>query len=291
MAQGKKRIIILDEKKADGSRVSPDETKELQRELDRYASPDDDDDDEALSGKVPAQRVHIKVRRHRKKNPGLRRRMLLLAVSVLILVLVIAAAVSGLSNDYRKPVSVYEEYLNKGGYSFEEAAKAYGNGLAGRRLDKLRKLMHSYDPYMEAFYASVDQSRAVYDENRRKYGDDFKYSIRINEAEPLSSAQCNAYTSDFAGIIEDIGGSGLAHMGDVKLNAALADLTASLDGARVTRGYRLYCTMSVSGSTAGGPVNEASSCEFTVVKLKGRWIMWDSIYDIFKLSYGLPAEP
>ena len=138
---------------------------------------------------------------------------------------------------------------------------------------------------MDAFYASIDESRALYDENRIKYGDDFKYSIKINEAEPISSAQCNAYTSDFTGIIEDIGGSGLARMGNAELNAALADLTASLDGARVTRGYRLYCTMSVSGSTTDGPVSEITSCEFTVVKLKGRWIMWDSIYDIFKLSY------
>ena len=286
MAEGKKRVIILDEKKAGGKKADRDETEKLQEELDRYAPIEDDEPVETPS----VQRVHIKVRK-KKKHPRLRRRIILLVLSAAVFCIVAVTAVSGVKNNYRTPVFVYQEYLNKGGYSFEEAAMAYGNGLSSRRLSKLRKVLHSYDSYMDAFYASIDESQARYDEDRSRYGDDFKYTIVINEAVALSSSECSAYTDDFEGIIEDIGSSGLARMGDDKLNLALADLTSSLDGARVTRGYRLYCTKTVKGSRADGEANVSEPCEFTVVKLKGRWIMWDSIYDIFKLSYGLPAEP
>ena len=180
---------------------------------------------------------------------------------------------------------MYEEYLNKSSYSFEEAAEDFGNGLAERRLKKLRKLLKSNEAYMDEFYGSIEESQALFESNRSNYGDDFVISLTVDSVVTLNNAQCNSYTADFDGLIDDIGSSYLSRTGDAKVNNALADLIAYLKDARITRGYRLYCTKRIRGTGPEGPVDETGPCELTAVKLKGRWILWDNIYHIFRLAY------
>ena len=64
MAEGKKRVIILDEKKAGGKKADGDETEKLQEELDRYDPIEDDEPVETPS----VQSVHIKVRKKKANH-------------------------------------------------------------------------------------------------------------------------------------------------------------------------------------------------------------------------------
>ncbi|MCR5507930.1 MAG: hypothetical protein K6F34_04505 [Lachnospiraceae bacterium] len=279
-----KHVIILDDAK-DEDELSDEELDEpvrVRRKTDTGPSLDDDEDDDEESALTEGLTAGKKKKR---MNRRIAIRLLFLLVSLIILGAVVIFAMTGVGNDYRTPVAVYEEYLNKDGYSSEDLAAAYGNGLAERGLRKLRKKLRQNQAYMDDLYSSMDESHAVYEDNRARYGDDFKYRVTINIAEPLSASQCNSYTADFAGLMNDIGRSWLAGTGDAKVTSALFDLTSSLEDARVTRGYRLYCTESVTGTSKDGPVNEAFPIEITVVKIKGRWIMWDGIYDIFRMAY------
>lgn len=279
-----KRVIILDEKKQNNEPVDEGTEEELLRELDKYDSFDDEseEDPEAV---VVTERTRIRIKRRRKLT-GFHKHIIILAASVVVLIAVAAAAVSGVSNNYRVPVAVYEEYLNKQSYDGEELSYAYGNGLAERRLKKLRQLLReSESDYQERINESVLRSEAVYEDNIRRYGDDFEYTVRIDSVVPLSHIELVSLTNDFDGIIRDINNSSLMRSDSGDLTVAVVDLTSSLDDSRITRGYHLHCTQNVTGAADDGPVSEMSKCEFTVVKLNGRWIMWDKIYDIFRLSY------
>ena len=275
-----KRVIILDEKKRNNEPADDNAAEELLEELNRYA--DDEDDGEE---RVVTERIRIRVKR-RKKLTGLHKHIIMLAASVAVLIVVAVIAISGVKNNYRVPVSVYEEYLNKPSYDGEELSYAYGNGLAERRLKKLRQLLReTSDDYTDRLNATAYASEAAYEENVKKYGDDFKYSVRIDGAVLLSHADLTGISNDFAGIVKDIGNSSYVRSGSGELTVAVVDVTSVLENARVTKGYHLYCTQTVSFPASDGPSAEMSPVEFTVVKINGRWIMWDKIYDILRLSY------
>lgn len=275
-----KRVIILDEKKANNEPADEEEAEELLKELDMYADGEDDGEE-----RVVTERTRIRIRRKRKLTK-LHKHFLILIASLIVLVGVIIAAVTGINNNYRVPVAVYEEYLNKQSYDGEELSYAYGNGLAERRLKKLRQqLAESTDDYVDRLNATAIASEEVYKKNCSRYGDDFKYSVNIDSAVPLSHAELLGLTNDFNGIIRDISRSSYVRSGSGDLTVAVVDLTSALEDARITRGYHLYCTQTVTYSEPDGPSSEVESCEFTVVKLNGRWIMWDKIYDILRISY------
>ncbi|MBR4719038.1 MAG: hypothetical protein IKP31_02220 [Lachnospiraceae bacterium] len=275
-----KRVIILDEKKKNNEPVDEDAAQELLEELNKFADDEDDGQERVVTG---VTRIRIKKRRKLSK---LKKHLIILAASLVVLITVVIIAMTGVTNNYRVPVTVYEEYLNKPVYDGEELSYAYGNGLAQRRLKKLRQLLReTTDTYTEGLNASVYESEQAYESNRKEYGDDFSFLVKIDSAVPLNHAELVSLNNDFTGIVRDIGSSSLVRSGSGELTMAVVDLTSYLENARITRGYRLYCTRTVSYSGADGPAVETGKMEFIVVKLNGRWIMWDKIYDILRLSY------
>ncbi|MCR5406735.1 MAG: hypothetical protein K6E88_08115 [Lachnospiraceae bacterium] len=275
-----KKVIILDEKKKNNGPADEDAAQELLEELNRY----EDDEDDGVE-RVVTERTRIRIKR-RKKLTKLHKHIIILSVSAAVLIVVAVAAVSGVKNNYRVPVSVYEEYLNSPGYDGEELSYAYGNGLAERRLRKLRQILRDTDDtYVDRLNGTVIKSEEEYEENRERYGDDFKYSVHIDSIVPLNRYEILSLSNDFSGIIRDINNSSFVRSDSGDLTMAVIDVTSVLENARITKGYHLYCTQNVTGSKDDGPVSETDRCEFTVVKLGGRWIMWDKIYDILRLSY------
>ena len=275
-----KKVIILDEKKKNNEPADEDAAQELLEELNRYS----DDEDDGVE-RVVTERTRIRIKR-RKKLTKLHKHIIILSVSAAVLIVVAVAAVSGAKNNYRVPVSVYEEYLNSPGYDGEELSYAYGNGLAERRLRKLRQILRDTDDtYVDGLNGTVIKSEEEYEENRERYGDDFKYSVHIDSIVPLNRYEILSLSNDFSGIIRDINNSSFVRSDSGDLTMAVIDVTSVLENARITKGYHLYCTQNVTGSKDDGHVSETDRCEFTVVKLGGRWIMWDKIYDILRLSY------
>ncbi len=275
-----KKVIILDEKKKNNKPADEEEVQELLEELNRYADSEDDGEE-----RVVTERTRIRIRRRRKLTK-LNKHIMILGASLIVLIAVAAAAVLSAGNNYRVPVSVYEEFLNSPGYDGEELSYAYGNGLAERRFRKLRQILRETDDtYINGLNETVVRSRDEYEDNRKRYGDDFKYTVHIDSMVPLNRYEILSLTNDFSGIIRDINNSSFVRSDSGDLTMAVIDVTSALENARITKGYHLYCTQNVTGSSDDGPVSEMSRCEFTVVKLGGRWIMWDKIYDILRLSY------
>ncbi len=282
----KKHVIILDDKKKKADRENDplfeDEEVRPGRESGRYSEYDGTEDDRDEDDGSPEYVVYI---RRRRKKSRKRKQIGALIFSAMILVMVLIGALLGRFNNYREPVRIYEKYLNRASYSGEDLSYAYGNGLAQRKLKKVRTLLHENSDYMDALKGTVRAREEEHAAECLKYGDDHRYTVTIDRQETLGERELLSYTSDFEGIMKDIGSSVMMHSMSGDMTFAVTELTESMKDARVTRGYRLYCTRTLYSGEGNGRVIETSPVEFTVVKLKGRWIMWDCIFDIFRLYY------
>ena len=276
-----KHVIILDENRPKEEEPEVDETEELLKELRELAGEDDEEDPDETVKPVkkprPARKRHISDR--------LKKLITVLLISLVILVLVILFAAGSLDKGYREPVKIYEECLNTPECDGEELSFAYGNGLARRSFEELRDIQRRFEDYNRALDGSREAYRAWYDKTCADYGDDRKYSVTIDEAVPLSEGEILALTGDFEGMISDLSVSSYARAADPELVSALKELTDKMKDARISAGYKLYCTQNIQGGLGDGPVSVMEKCEFTVVKLDGHWVMWDKIYDIFRMTY------
>ena len=277
-----KHVIILDESRPHRTESEMDEAEELLKELDEYAEEEGKYEkktaDKPLdAGPAPAGKRHV------SKRQG--KLILALGVSLVILAAVLFFAAWQLEPGYREPVKIYEECLNKKDCNGEELSYAYGNGLARRSFEKLREVQHGYEDYNRALEASGDAYRAEYDISCARYGEDRKYSVTVNEAVPLTDGELLAIGDDLEGIVSDLAVSSYARAADSELSSALKQLTDKMKDAKISGGYRLYCTQNIEGSLPDGPVSVMNRCEFTVIKLDGHWIMWDKIYDIFRMTF------
>ena len=221
-----------------------------------------------------------------RRHSGKRRLLFILFISAAILATLIFTAARTVNNNYETPVKIYEEYLNKPEYTGEEMSEAYANRAAEKELKKLRELLGQYEDYKASIEASLLKSREIYNNNREKYGDDFHYTVTVDSTQRLSSLQVAALQTELNGILNDINASTLVQAGDTGLKEAVNEVTSALRQPGISGGYRLECTKRVVGTMPDGSVSDVREHpEFIVVRLDGRWIMWDGIYDILKMLY------
>ena len=278
-----KHVIILDEGKKEEN-TDTDEAVLLLREIDEYIGEEDSEEPDDKGAEQPNDKP-AGVSRKKTLSSGFKKLLLTLALSLLALAGVLVIAAFKLGTGYRVPVRIYEKYLNTRDYDGEELSFSYANGLAKHQLKALRDAQRGMDGYDDMLMASRQANIAAYDETCKLYGDDRKYSIIIDNAIPLNESELHALAGDFEGIIRDLAGSSYARSSDPSLTEALKELTGKIGKAHITGGYRLYCTQNIQGHLNDGPVSLSEKCEFTVVKLNGHWIMWDKIYDIFRMTY------
>ena len=296
----KKRVIILDGKKKHNDEAgSESEIKELEafgeevfgedflKELASIDNAGKEDDNEDYSDVGETVTGHRRGRSSRKTGMSKKsKHLLILTVSTVILVLLAVGAVRTVNNNYQTPIKIYEEYLNKPEYTGEELSEALGNHVADKQLRHLRDILGRSDDYRASLDASLQKSRKVYENNCENYGDDFRFTVSVDGMKKLDSIQVSALRTELNGILGDINTSSLAGSDDPELTQAVKDVIAALEKPGVTAGYRVYCTQRVTGSREADPENGMHDYQiFTVVKLDGRWIMWDKIYDILKVAY------
>ena len=223
----------------------------------------------------------------RKKKRSTKTKLLLfLAVSVVVLIAAVIGSVKTVKNNFRTPVRIYEEYLNKPEYTGEELSRAYANHVADKQFDRLRELLGANEDYKASLDSSLLKSRELYRDNCERYGDDFHYTVSIDGMEKLDSIQAAALQTELNGILNDIDASGMVESADPALKDAVHNVTRTLKTPGITRGYRVFCTQRVTGSKEDGQVSgKQEYTEIIVVRLNGRWIMWDGIYDILKMFY------
>ena len=277
-----KHVIILDEGKKK-EKTETDEALLLLREIDDYTG--QEGAHETYEDKTGELKKPVMARKKSVVSSGHKKLIGALLFSLLILATVLIIAAGELNAGYREPVRIYEKYLNTRDYDGEELSFSYANGLAKHQLRALREALHDMEGYDDMLMASRQANMDAYDRTCALYGNDRKYSVTIDNAIPLNESELLALTGDFEGIIRDLAGSSYAKSSDPALTAALEKLTDKVSKCHITKGYRLYCTQYLQGFANDGPVSLMEKCEFTVVKLNGHWIMWDRIYDIFRMSY------
>ena len=303
-----KRVIVLDGKKNNESRHDEEKSERignaggntddtadgsgyvdaltgvaLQRIAELENDPGDEGTAETTAGYGSGRRT---VKTNRKKRSARTRLILFLIISVVILIVAVVGAIRTVNNNFRTPVRIYEEYLNKPEYTGEELSRAYGNHVADKQFERLREILGGYEEYKESLDASLLKSRELYRDNCERYGDDFRYTVTIDGMEKLNSIQAAALQSELNGILNDIDASGMVRASDPTLKEAVQDVTRTLKKPGITGGYRVFCTQSVEGSREDGAVPGIQEhIEIIVVRLNGRWIMWDGIYDILKMSF------
>ena len=278
-----KHVIILDEGKKEDD-ADTDEALLLLHEIDDHIG-EEEAEDPKKDEEEKAKGEPVKTRYKRTVSPGLRRLLFVLTGSLLILAVVLMIAFGELNTGYREPVRIYEKYLNTRDFDGEELSFSYANGLARHQFKALRDAQRKLPGYDDMLKASRQVNIAAYDETCILYGEGREYSLTIDDAIPLNEGELLVLTGDFEGIIRDLAGSSYARSSDTELQDALKDLTDKVGKAHITKGYRLHCTQNIRGSMEDGPVSRVDKCEFTVVKLNGHWIMWDNIYDIFRMTY------
>ena len=253
----------------------------------KIAELENDPEDEGTAGPIAGYGTGRRRAEKKKKKKTVRTKLLIfLTVSVIILITAVIGAVRTVNNNFRTPVRIYEEYLNKPEFTGEELSEAYGNHVAEKQFERLRTLLSGYEDYKKSLDASLLKSRDIYRENCERYGDDFRYKVTVDGMEKLNPIQAAALQTELNGILNDIDASGMVRSADPELREAVHDVTTALKKPGITGGYRVFCTQSVTGSKEDGPVSGIQEhTEIIVVRLNGRWIMWDGIYDILKMSF------
>lgn len=276
----KKHVIILDEVHRT-EEEGTDEALELLHEIDEYIGDEEPEEKEEVKKRPGPVSAHPK----KPVSSGLKKLLIALGISLVILATVITVAIGDLDAGYREPVKIYEEYLNKRDFDGEELSFACGNGLAKHQFKALRDIQRKMPEYNDMLEESRLANAAAYDESCAVFGEGRNYSVTIDDAVPLTESELLVLTDDFEGLIRDLSASSYARSSEPELSDALARLTDKVSNAHITRGYRLYCTQNTRGIKDDGPVSVTEKCEFTVVRLNGHWIMWDKIYDIFRMTF------
>ena len=289
MAKNKdvKRVIILDEKKNNEESVPGYIDTLTGMAIRKITELENDPADEDPYGILTDYGTVKQSAKRKKKKKSVKKRLLVfLTVSVAILITAVIGAVRTVNNNFRTPIRIYEEYLNKPEFTGEELSEAYGNHVAGKQFERLRELLSGNEDYKESLNSSLLKSREIYRNNCERYGDDFRYRVKVDGMEKLNSIQVAALQTELNGILDDIDASGMVGSADPELREAVREVTAALRKPGITGGYRVFCTQGVTGSKEDGPVSGIQEhTELVVVRLNGRWIMWDGIYDILKMSF------
>ncbi|MCR5421574.1 MAG: hypothetical protein K6E98_11245 [Lachnospiraceae bacterium] len=293
----KKRVIIFDEKKKLSDEEMPDEeTEEIQDEslsLEEQSPKEDDPEDtgeeeydifDNEDSNIVYGSASVRKKR-RKKHTKRNKHLLILLISFALLIVVGIASFNTVNNTYETPVKVYERYLNKAEYSGQELSEAYGNGVALQELRLIRGLLNGSGDHFEGIGNPYSSSQELYLENCQKYGENFRYTVKIDSVSKLSGSELDNYRLKLSGIVSDIENSSIAFTDNTELTEAVNAFGKEMENSGITHGYDLKCSRYITGETVDGPVSTVEPFNCTVLKVNGRWIMWDKIYDILRLTY------
>ncbi|MCR4806265.1 MAG: hypothetical protein K5857_01180 [Lachnospiraceae bacterium] len=261
-----KHVIRLDENIREDEPLEDDEL--FTEEVSRPEKVTEEDEETPVPLRPAPKRI----------KKGLKRHIAVLLVSIAILGTLVFAVIKGRDLSYREPVRIYEDLLNREEYDGEEASYAYANGLLKSELKNLRSVLSKSPAYMTSLEESRIKSRIAHMEGAR-------YRIDIDRAQALGEGDLMLLTDELSLLMTDLSASSYARGGDRELSDAILAITEELKDKKITDGYRLYCTVRTVYPENDGPASAAENTEFTVVKLDGHWIMWDKIYDIFRMNF------
>ena len=210
-------------------------------------------------------------------------------IAALVLVIVL---LSSLSNNYKTPIKTVENLLNtKSLTKIINKAPTVLNGFGESDAKKALKIIKKSDVYKD----NIDELEEGYDdlvENLKdEYGKNYKIKLKVEDKEKLEKKELRNFRDQLRNIadmgeeLDDMDSDDYEDLADElgvskakakKLVKLLKGFTKDCKKAKVTKGYELDVSMTITGKDA----DDVEPMEFTVrvYKVDGRWVL-----DVFSL--------
>ena len=218
-----------------------------------------------------------------------------LAVVALVVVLILLLS-SG--NSYKTPVNILEDYANTKKYydQFDQISDML-NGFAADEYDDLIDLMKDSEYYQDNLEDLKADFEEAIEEKKDEYGSNYKVRYTIDEKEELESADLREFRDQLRSVAKSLESiidetddwdpedweemaDEMGFDGDKskarEVVSLLNDLRKVYKSAKVTDGYRLWITVSITGSELDEP--EESEIKLDVYEVDGRWVSSSVLY-------------
>ena len=223
-----------------------------------------------------------------KKVPKKTWKTIAIAVAVLIVGLF---TLSIFTNTYKTPLNLYTKYMNAKTHKniYNDQVKLL-NGLGSSELKAVIKIMKKSDDYKDDLEEMQESWEKRVESYKEQYGDNYKFSIKIEDKEKLDKDDCKDYQdelrdyaksmlSDLEEEYEDYDSDdwsdladslGISRSNAKKYVKTLEELYKDLKKAKVTAGYELDIVIKITGSELDEPSEQERTVH--VYKINGRWV-------------------
>lgn len=202
-------------------------------------------------------------------------------VAALVALIVVLSIVT---NTYKTPIKLMEAVQNNKKASAQVNKEiAQYNGLCEKEFKQISNIMKKTDAYeeeLESYEESIEYKKET-------YGDDYKIKYKIEDKEKLDKDELKdiqksiratgksyykAYSELDSDDYEDMADALDISKSQAKKIAKLyKSIGKTLKGAKVTKGYKLTLTKTITGSELDDPI-EQEDIEIYVYKVNGRWV-------------------
>lgn len=216
--------------------------------------------------------------------------------ALIVCVLLVFVLLKG-KNTYETPLKHYEKYVNGKYTDILEMYKDFRGGVAGAKIDDAVRTLKNADGYKKQVSGINEYMKSMSSYYKEVYGENAKMTISIDSKEAIAAEELKQYEEEihtscaeiYKELIVDLEDYrdvfwdniefevGLSGKQGEKLLKACEGIVKQIEGSKVSEGYRLNCTVKLSGAQDG--FDEITET-FIVLKVNGKWVM----YDMFKVA-------
>ncbi|MBQ2893494.1 MAG: hypothetical protein IJE24_05100 [Oscillospiraceae bacterium] len=202
-------------------------------------------------------------------------------------ILALVIILSAVTNTYKTPIKLLQAVQNnkKASAQMNKETAQY-NGLCEKEFKQIANILKKSETYDDV----VDGYEETIEYRKENYGDNYKYKYKIEDKEKLDKDELkdiqkeirsagksyyNAYSDldsdDYESIAESLD---ITKAQAKKLASLYKSIGKTLKTAKVTKGYKLTVTRTLTGSELDEPIE--TELEIYVYKVNGRWISDDA---------------
>lgn len=225
---------------------------------------------------------------------------------VILLALLIPLLVGALTNSRNAPLRMLEKYANAEKLNYENDTNAVLNRIDGGRVRKIIRILRKGSEE-NAYYEDLeaDFAEGILDA-KDEYGSNYKirYTVDSEDVEKLERSERNYYRDRIRSIGEDyintakrLKGMKTSELREIaedldielddlrKIIDLMKDLGQDLKKADVSEAYTMEVLQTITGSELDDPEEEYD--DLVVLKVNGRWVSSDAVYELSRLLYHL----
>ena len=215
-----------------------------------------------------------------------------IAIAAVLTILIVGTfAISYLTNNYETPLKLVEDFLNDRTHKdpIKDMTKLL-NGLCVDEVNAIIKVLEKSEQYEDFEDRGKEQFELIVENFEEQFGDDYKFSYKIEEKEKLDKDDCDDYEDKIKDVaklfnqalkeFDDYDSDDWKEMADQlgtsradakKLVEKMRDLQKELKNVKVSAGYELVLNFMISGNQ----LDETNEQELSicVYKINGRWFL------------------